>query len=434
MRTIPEVLRRPPSFEASSPLSDELAWVIEGITPMLGGGVESFDPDTHDIVRVPSIRGALRWWWRVLGDEAVDALRDAERRVWGGIGDGGEGAAQASRVWVLVTDVAPGRVLPAGRHEMRRDGRLAVLPSWSGGRELGYGLFPLQRQSHERMQWQGRDAMPTKSWREGVRFTLRIRFDPKLAVEERERVIKAVTLWVTLGGYGARARRGFGALASPSVKPETARRLVLDAMKRAAITERPNLGGSALFSTPARFATALDAHRALLGALMHFRQGVGFARNPGTEPNRPGRSRWPEPDSLRNLTKRWEPRHAPDPSAKGVPRAAFGLPLGVSFKDHGDLAASAMIIPSVQGEKTQRWASPVILRPVRDGSRYRAVVLRLAGHTPSHVTAHGRSVEVRSVAGAKGEIGRLLRDARGDAAVAFTDWLCEQGDFERERS
>lgn len=425
MRTLPDALRgvtaptQLPAWGAGATHT----WEVEAITPVLGGGVDSFEPDAHDIVRVPSIRGALRWWWRALQTEPdVDKLRRAEREAWGGVGGSPEATfSSAVRVWVDV--VKPGRVVAAGEHDLRGD-RLAVLPRWLGGRELGYGLFPLQQPAAARERWTGRGPMPTKSQREAMSFRLTVAISPREGLPSPEAdVVRAVTLWLALGGYGARTRRGFGALSAPGAY--AAARASLDPLRGGApIIERPSLRGCALFESTAAFRSAIDAHRALLGALQEFRQGVGFARNPGGE--RPGRSRWPEPDTLRALSGRSEAHHKPAPGANGAPRAAFGLPIVATFKDRGDQGANAMLVPRDGG----RWASPVLLRPVKVDGGYRAVVLCLAGHVPTEVMAHGKRVPVRSSAGASGEIKARLEAANNDATVAFTRWLCERRGFE----
>jgi len=58
------------------------------ITPYLGGGTESYKNDKHTLIRVSSIRGVLRFWWRATrgGLSHGDArhLRRLEARVWGG--------------------------------------------------------------------------------------------------------------------------------------------------------------------------------------------------------------------------------------------------------------------------------------------------------------------------------------------------------------
>ena len=45
-------------------------------TPMVGGGIEAGEIDSRQPVRVSSIRGNLRYWWRMLN-------LDNEANIWG---------------------------------------------------------------------------------------------------------------------------------------------------------------------------------------------------------------------------------------------------------------------------------------------------------------------------------------------------------------
>ena len=59
---------------------------LTNVTPMLGGGVHARQLDqTVDRVRIPTIRGHLRMWWRAL--YAHDrGFAEREAVVWGGTG------------------------------------------------------------------------------------------------------------------------------------------------------------------------------------------------------------------------------------------------------------------------------------------------------------------------------------------------------------
>ena len=78
--------------------------IYQLITPLIGGGTESYTNDAHTFVRVSSIRGVLRFWWRATrgGLSRGDArhLRRLEARTWGGIGR--EHTAQAERCEIPV--------------------------------------------------------------------------------------------------------------------------------------------------------------------------------------------------------------------------------------------------------------------------------------------------------------------------------------------
>jgi len=96
----------------------------------------------------------------------------------------------------------------------------------------------------------------------------------------------------------------------------------------------------------------------MIGRLKKFRQ----TRNPGSQPNRPGRSQWPEPDAIRRLTGHRASLHASVLSnLDRFPRAAFGLPIIFHFKDkdRGDPPDTTL-----KGTESERLASPLILRPI----------------------------------------------------------------------
>lgn len=79
------------------------------ITPMYGGGVISTKVDTAMPIRVSSIRGQLRFWWRLLAKYqwqlgSDQAIRKAEFELWGGMNDG-EDNGKVSKVLLKVTQV-----------------------------------------------------------------------------------------------------------------------------------------------------------------------------------------------------------------------------------------------------------------------------------------------------------------------------------------
>jgi CRISPR-associated protein Cmr1 len=120
------------------------------------------------------------------------------------------------------------------------------------------------------------------------------------------------------------------------------------------------------------------AWKASLKRLRDFRQGVKVGRNPPSDdPNRPGRSRWPEPDAIRRLTGCHSNGHAPaHPVTDVYPRAAFGLPIVFHFKDENKgEPPQQLLVP----EASDRLASPLILRPYYSGKDWHPAVLYLPG-------------------------------------------------------
>src|SRR6185437_14498269 len=111
---------------------------------------------------------------------------------------------------------------------------------------------------------------------------------------------------------------------------------------------------------------ALDLWDWLVGLLRHFRQGGSFARNPG-QGQRPGRSRYPEPETVRQMTgaNRGLSGHQrlEQVQADAFPRAEFGLPMVFHFQGRGE-PPDTTLQPVVGGEARERMASPLILKPL----------------------------------------------------------------------
>nr|HQV23989.1 type III-B CRISPR module RAMP protein Cmr1 [Agitococcus sp.] len=96
------MLRKPPEHLNPNKALDaiqESTWTTlecQLVTPMYGGGVVSHTVDEKMPIRVSSIRGQLRFWWRLLATNSSDdlwqrdaglSIRQAEADLWGGIDD-----------------------------------------------------------------------------------------------------------------------------------------------------------------------------------------------------------------------------------------------------------------------------------------------------------------------------------------------------------
>lgn len=519
-RILPAALQTGPVKEkptSAAARSAKWAWSVcvelECVTPVVGGGVEAYVPDSVDFVRVPGIRGRLRQFWRALEPEPISAgeLFEKESALWGGV-SGEEQGGRRSRVEITVKVLPESRVreYPAGWHEPRRNGGVSALPTWLS-RDLGYALFPLQR-SRKELEAEGNTMprVPTKMVREGLRFELRLRLawpdklpDSRsggerlvqretLAAESR-RLLGALLCWIYLGGLGGRTTRGFGALMvcrssvedlDPPCRDEWQE--LLRGPKGANdvgnwLTASLTFAGLGTAGEGGRFgwatlhdveycagppqATAQAAHGMMVKALQAFRQGAGVGRNPGRERNRPGRSRWPEADVMKRSWKRlnrtqerWEHPPASSTVEDCAPRAAFGLPIVLSFKDRYDSRANAILNPGDKGAR--RWASPVLLRPMRCAKGQKVqwvplivVLTRRPGRTRKDPGGHGEQphvelsftdrkplgssdlprVPIRGSSGAQPPIADYLKRCRGDAVDAFLSWLSEEHRFTRSR-
>lgn len=478
-RRIPDAIAiRPPATCPPAEAMLAVSLPLECVTPVIGGGVHARDPDDVDYVRVPSIRGQLRRWWRaVQGNCTGNELFRREVDLWGGVDAKG---GVKSRVAIEVKVEQRGSREPAGNYEPQRDGGgFKALPRWAGDQRLGYALFSLQRQRDELDRQTGRGVLgvPTHELRKGLTFTLELRVVGSVASAGEEaggqaraptteqqchEVMAAVWLWLHFGGVGARTTRGFGALSLrgcadckglDSIKSVWKRLFAVPASDRAAEhlcegLERCGPGATAPgWSTLGERSVLVGpsepsvdvAHAGLVGRLQTFRQGVGTGRAAGADPRRPGQSHWPEGDVLKLGLANVDPskhfNHPPrtDGASLNAPRAAFGLPIQITFKrtDRLDDAASGKIL--ADSGKGGRWTSPLRLRPLfcSDG-RVVPVVLALRFRpTQVRVDKVEQAVPVVGTAGAHGPIATMLRAANGDAIEAFLTWLETQYHFRR---
>ena len=82
---------------------------FEIITPCFCAGA---DPNMAEL-RAPSIRGELRWWFRVLGGSP-----EAEKSLFGGVHNG----TYASKIGIRVKNVKPLYGQPSELPQQNRDG------------------------------------------------------------------------------------------------------------------------------------------------------------------------------------------------------------------------------------------------------------------------------------------------------------------------
>lgn len=356
------------------------------ITPLYGGGVEPESPDPISLVRVPSIRGQLRFWWRATCARRfhgqIDAMRRAEGEIWGS-SSGGSGNQSAVQVELLSwREPTPRQALQAKNRKNEE-----INPG-DPASEYSYVAFPLR----------GKLGRPIV----GVEFELRISIYPSAdSVVNRIRpdLEAALWAWENFGGVGARTRRGFGAIHLVSVdgvpvadvaEKELEQRLA-EGFDRYMAKGEPPEGVPVLpekvvpgsnFVLTGRRNTPLAAWKGAFDALSGFRQPRKF--NPETK--RPGRTSWPEADAIRRMARTHAPNHEPRSNSPDVfPRAGFGLPIIIQFKD-GRRGRSTPGDPSqstLRLHKHDRWASPLLIRPLAcAGGNARAVAITLEGSSP----------------------------------------------------
>jgi CRISPR-associated protein Cmr1 len=178
----------------------------ETITPMFLRGADGRTPE----LRAPSIKGAMRYWWRAInGHLSPKDLLATESAIFGGT----DNKSGKSRVLLKVVN------RPHWANEKYRP-----LPHHSGTNQCN--IFLSDQSCKGRSP---RDNTCTKgtllpAYRENNTFMLQVAFQ-KASKPGTEQIMLSGTDWIkdilivtfVLGGLGARSRRGFGSVAVKSI-------------------------------------------------------------------------------------------------------------------------------------------------------------------------------------------------------------------------
>jgi hypothetical protein len=192
---------------------------LQVTTPLFNGGADpdgsaGFRPGHEAAIRVASVRGAMRFWFRalagVLTGPDLPLLAALERRVFGGASDGRQGADSAASPVLLRIPKQPAVVAASGPHSFlpspniplptrRRDDSRWLLYL------MGQGLGDLAACEVKRPYVNVDQEFQLKL---GFRHGTRDDTDIRNAIEG----LAVASLWLmcTYGGIGARTRRGFG--------------------------------------------------------------------------------------------------------------------------------------------------------------------------------------------------------------------------------
>jgi len=393
---------------------------IEMLTPVYGNGVDGGMLDLARPFQAKSIRGQLRNWWRflVLPTTSIREVGSGETLAREGEVFGNQKFASPFK---LVID----SVKIAGVRRFEPDKAYGFQDRF--GPEI-YALFSAKQNEAPLLLAEGSSFRLTVKWISDtahisrIREIERIRRDPKTTdprdavpadcftpVEVRDQLKKAIWCWLNFGGVGGRTRRGVGAC---HTKHPDFQLFVGDNVLRYPVVS----GTSIYLGAPA--GDSMRAWNQVVSQYQSFRQKQRGPMHPkpkrdgGTVPV-PGRSFWPEPDSIRHImgcslkavngpsaTQPEIDSHdhsrpvVPVETIPGFPRAALGLPIMFQFapsdaprrdaepmknKDPKPTELHPLIIgPKGNVVVAKRMASPVITRPVWDGHRWRPMVLILS--------------------------------------------------------
>jgi len=169
---------------------------FEIVTPMFIGGADKTEPPE---IRPPSIKGALRFWWRALHwgrylqeaqgnkDQALQNLHQKEAELFGA-------AFRDDKYGQGLCTLKLKNVVTKGTEE-----------SWPSNNDpgagfLGYGLDRTKEEPHRKAVSQGS-------------FTVCLILKKEINDEQITQLKNTLTMWGLLGGAGSRSRRGFGSVA-----------------------------------------------------------------------------------------------------------------------------------------------------------------------------------------------------------------------------
>ena len=350
------------------------------LTYVFGGGVKvdgarkEFDERTP--IRVPSIRGQLRFWWRAVNPSkcaSVSALHAREAEIFG----------STSSPSPLVITVKKQPRLP--RRVEFLEGKFKA----KGGYEnIAYGAFPLRDTDGNTNHGVLHDYQE-HTW------TILLRYPGGYGHDVRA----ALWAWAHFGGLGGRTRRGFGAIEevdthemSPSIDGGWAKYVSGEPV---AWPHVPKLEKRRLVISSAVCSDGKQALDCLLRAMRELRQGqIGRKYVDGS--NTPARSYWPEADAIRGITGESLPKHQQRLSQSNkFPRAAFGLPIIFQFKDKvsSKTPSGDPRDTTLTPKDKNRLASRLILRPNRAPSgEVRAAALVLEHPPVGQIVLSGKAL------------------------------------------
>lgn len=169
---------------------DAVEFEIEVVTPMFLGGAEP----TKAELRVPSIKSAMRFWWRALYDgNNIENLAEKEAEIFGSV-------ANKALVTVKLDDQSVKTVLkdlpPGNKIMVTSKGKTFPI---SIIEYLAFGLFDPKRKTGKCL----REYIEPKSC-----FKAIVAFPKNKETE----VNKSLKCMISFGGLGSRCRNGFGSL------------------------------------------------------------------------------------------------------------------------------------------------------------------------------------------------------------------------------
>lgn len=178
---------------------------LRTVTPLFLGGAQEKSCE----LRPPSIKGALRFWFRFIEGARQNGdwrqVRAEEQRLFGST-DTGVGAFRIK--CTKTPQITRPSLGPPGYREW---------PIEIG--YMGYGPIGLRKLSYQERETRKASKKPTTVFEPRREFidanqelAFDIQFRPEATEQDMRRVHEGLWLWTHLGGLGSRARRGWGSL------------------------------------------------------------------------------------------------------------------------------------------------------------------------------------------------------------------------------
>jgi CRISPR-associated protein Cmr1 len=175
------------------------------VTPMFLGDADQ----KATSIRPPSIKGALRFWWRALNwkeavkehpkneDKALQWLNQEEARLFGSAADD-KSKTSGQGIFLLNVDAGNLQKYNAGNDPFNNTPAIQYL--------LGLGL------------WHFRNKLLREALKENQTFSVTVLFKSNASEGDIKSISNAIALFGLIGGLGSRMRRGMGSVCLKSVE------------------------------------------------------------------------------------------------------------------------------------------------------------------------------------------------------------------------
>ncbi len=170
---------------------ESIEFDVEVVTPMFLGGAEKSNAE----LRVPSIKGMLRFWWRAMcGIDDLNTMRNEEAKIFGSIDKKSTFAMRIGKTDHLrsvMKNLPQGKKFEVRSRSRNRSFKLGIIDY------LAFGIRD-HKKGYTRMH------IPA-----GSKFQLCFDF---YTDEHKKSVLRAFHALIKYGGLGAKSRNGFGSI------------------------------------------------------------------------------------------------------------------------------------------------------------------------------------------------------------------------------